>query len=39
MNSNMKRIQDLLDEMEMNLGLIPPYEITDNEFKSIELLV
>lgn len=39
MNSSMKRLQDLLDEMEMNLGLIPPYEITDNEFKSVELFV
>lgn len=38
MNS-VKRLQDLLDEMEINVGLTPPYEIGDKEFKDIKSFV
>ena len=39
MGTKLEKLQKILDEMEINVGLIPPYEIDDKEFKNIESFV
>ena len=39
MGTKLAKLQEILDEMEINVGLIPPYEIDDKEFKNIECFV
>lgn len=39
MSKQLQNLQDILDEMEINVGLIPPYEIGDKEFKDIKSFV
>ena len=37
--NKLEKLQDILDEMEINVGLVPPYEIGDKEFKDIETFI
>lgn len=39
MKTKLEKLQEILDEMELNVGLVPPYEINDKGFKNIECFI